>query len=354
MRTFIKSLLITGTALASPCLNAQDIHWSQPANTLIYQNPAFTGIDSRYSFGVNYRDQWNAINKSYKTFMVAGDYRFEKQLPENVSVGLGEVITSDASADGRYKNTAAGLRLSCLINANPFVKIGAGIGYSFVLSTLSNNFTWGSQYDGQNFNSSLPTGENNTTMFKQYGDVNAGVSYIYNRNVNTMTGNDNMKWIIGYSVSHLTRPDISIGGSADKLQMKHLASITGLLPIRDNFSWRPSIFFGRQGKMNEVMVGTLARYSFGEVSQITGIKKGVLFSFGALYRVNDAVIPTVEFQRANLIVAMSYDVNASKFTAATKLRGGFEICLRIIAPGDYLYKDKDEHKKNSKETKPSL
>ncbi|HOZ87111.1 MAG TPA: PorP/SprF family type IX secretion system membrane protein [Bacteroidia bacterium] len=330
---------------------AQDIHWSQPWNALIYQNPAFAGIDSRYSIGVNYRDQWNAVNKSYKTFMVAGDYRFQKGLPENVAIGLGEIISSDNSADGSYKTNSGGLVLSCLVKANPFVNIGAGIGYSIVQNSLADNFTWGAQFDGNSYNSSLATGENNNKFFHQYGDLNAGVSYIYNRNVGTVNGNDNMKWIIGYSVNHLTQPNIAITGNKDKIAVKHLATITGLLPIKDNFSWRPVILFGRQGKMNEITFGTLARYTLGEVSQITGIKKGMQFSIGALYRVNDAFIPTAEFQKANYILALSYDVNASKFTSATKFRGGFEIALRIVAPGTYLYIDKEAPPRNKKSKK---
>ncbi len=75
------------------------------------------------------------------------------------------------------------------------------------------------------------------------------------------------------------------------------------------------------------------------------------FSIGALYRVNDAFIPTAEFQKANYILALSYDVNASKFTTATKFRGGFQICLRIIAPGTYLYIDKDTPPKNKRSKK---
>ncbi len=333
---------------------AQNIHWSQPYNALLFHNPAFAGMDSRYNIGVNYRDQWNAVNKTYKTFMVAGDYRFEKGLPENISIGVGEIITSDASADGSYKTNSAGLVLSCLVKANPFVKIGAGIGFGFFQSTLADNFTWGSQFDGYNYNNTLPTGENNNKLFHQYSDLNAGVSYIYDRNVSTINGNDNMKWIIGYSVNHLTRPNIALTGNSDKLPIKHLLTISGLLPIKDNFSWKPTIMFCRQGKMTEITFGTLARFSLGQVSQITGFRKGMLFSIGALYRYRDAFIPTAEFQKANCIVTLSYDLNASKFSSATQFKGGFEISLRLVAPGKYLYQDKATPKlnKSKKDDKP--
>lgn len=338
--------------LADLC--GQGIHWSQPSNAQIYLNPAFTGIDSRYSFGLNYRDQWSVINKSYKTYMAAGDYRFDKFMTGNAVVSLGGLVSSDVSADGNYKTNSGGLTLACLLTANPFVKIAAGIGYNFSQSSLSDNFTWGNQFDGQNYNSAYSSGENITKTNTHYSVLNAGISYYYNRNAITMNGNDNMKWIIGYSINQLNRPDIAINGNSDRLNMRHQASIIGLVPLRSNLSLRPTIFAARQGKMNQISFGTLFRYTVGQVSQITGIKKGAFVSVGALYRFKDAIIPTAEFQKSNYIIAMSYDVNVSKFSNGTKFRGGFEICLRIIAPGKYLYIDKEQPKKQNlkKESKP--
>ncbi|MBL7932870.1 MAG: type IX secretion system membrane protein PorP/SprF, partial [Bacteroidia bacterium] len=66
------------------------------------------------------------------------------------------------------------------------------------------------------------------------------------------------------------------------------------------------------------------------------------FSAGLLYRFKDALIPTIELEKSNFAVGMSYDVTLSKLSSGTKYRGGFEIYLRLKALDSYLYKDKEK------------
>ena len=76
------------------------------------------------------------------------------------------------------------------------------------------------------------------------------------------------------------------------------------------------------------------------ISKITGIKKGSSFAFGVLYRVNDAVIPTFEMEKGNLLLGVSYDMNVSKLSQTSRLRGGIEMSLRLTNFSDFLYQNK--------------
>jgi hypothetical protein len=80
-------------------LFAQDIHWSQPANNLMFENPAFTGISHKFSFNMNYRDQWKAANAPYKSYNVAGDYQFKKDNAKKVFLSAGILFTEDVAGD---------------------------------------------------------------------------------------------------------------------------------------------------------------------------------------------------------------------------------------------------------------
>ena len=57
-----------------------------------------------------------------------------------------------------------------------------------------------------------------------------------------------------------------------------------------------------------------------------GITKAI--GIGLFYRQKDAIIIQPSFMFDNYELAVSYDVNSSKFKNATNSRGAFEICIR--------------------------
>jgi len=104
------------------------------------------------------------------------------------------------------------------------------------------------------------------------------------------------------------------------------------LPLRDNLSLAPVVLLHYQGVLMEITGGVLVRYTRGQTSRVTGNRKGSAFSFGAMYRLRDAIIPTFELEKGNSIFAFSYDINISSFSRVSKLRGGVELSIRLKAP----------------------
>jgi hypothetical protein len=51
------------------------------------------------------------------------------------------------------------------------------------------------------------------------------------------------------------------------------------------------------------------------------------FSFGAFYRLNDAVVPVVKLDYYKLGIGLTYDANVNKLKQASQGRGGFELTL---------------------------
>lgn len=338
----MKNLIFTLCVFFITCIGiyGQDIHWSQPSNSLLYQNPAFTGINGKFTLNANYRNQWNAVDVGYKSYLIAGDYRFGKNEPQNISLSVGGILYSDIAGEGNYHTANGGITFSCLVKANDRVRIGAGFGYNIIQSSLQiNNFSWGSQFDGQNYNSSINTGENFGSASKLLSDLNAGIAIRYDKNETSSTANHNTQLIFGYSINHVNRPDISVNGGGNRLNIKHVLFSTGNISLKDNIGIKPTILFYKQGALNEITFGSLYRITIGQHSIITGNKKGAALSFGALYRINDAIIPTVEVEVKNYIFGISYDVNVSGLTTFSNYRGGIEITFRLINIGNYLFED---------------
>jgi type IX secretion system PorP/SprF family membrane protein len=341
MRAIISTLLF---AAIRGLVFAQDIHWSMTANNLLYQNAAFAGLSERYTIAGSYRDQWNVLGQTYRSQMASADMRFEKDNHRNGLAG-GLQIFSDNAADYTFRTTCAGGVAAYQFSLDKFSKLAGGIGLNFFQSSINSDpYTWGSQFNGNSFDPNLP-GETFVATRHRYTSIRSGIAYYMDERSEGQSAFNSFRWIVGYAVDHLNRPDAGMFGQADRLPMKHTIHTSAYLPGRSNLSLKPMITANITRSMYQVIGGVVFQYSMGEISRYTGNKKGSSIGFGLLYRSKDAMIPVIEYERANVMVALSYDVNVSKLTAASNLRGGFEISLKFRPAGDFLFEEKETPKK---------
>ena len=78
-----------------------------------------------------------------------------------------------------------------------------------------------------------------------------------------------------------------------------------------------------QGKFNEYIPSGLLKIHLNESNQQQ-------IGFGLNYRAKDAVILRLFYQIKTLNIGACYDINTSKFMAATNKQGAFEIYLTYI------------------------
>ena len=76
--------------LISETVTAQDPQFSQFYAAPLYLNPAFAGSTGQARVGINYRDQWPAIDANFTTFSAYGDFYIEDK-----NSGLGFIINHD-------------------------------------------------------------------------------------------------------------------------------------------------------------------------------------------------------------------------------------------------------------------
>lgn len=341
MRKSIVSLFVC--LFVSISYHAQDAHWSQPVNLLLYQNPAFTGINNKFSINTGFRNQWKIVNTNYKSYLVSGDYRFRKSESGNVSLSAGSIVYSYVAGDGNYRITNGGLTFSCIVESSARIRLGAGFGVNIIQSALqANRFTWGSQFNGQNYDASISPAEGYRDASRAGLDLNAGIVAVYNKSETTTAANTSTSFVFGYSINHLNSPNISMYSNDGRLSIKHVVFASGNISLKNNIALKPSFLLYRQNTLNEVILGTLLCYTMGQTSLITGYKKGSTVSFGILYRVKDAIIPTVEMEIKNCVLGICYDINVSKLSTFSNYRGGIEFTLRLINPSNYLYKEHNE------------
>lgn len=312
---------------------SQDLHWSQPTAIPVYQNPAFSALAGKYSLGISHRDQWHAIDKSYRTYALSGDYRFEPR-PQKAALAVGSLIYRDAAAGGAYLSYAGGVSVAAHLPVNLRSRVALGLsGQINQFRVDADNYTWGSQFDGQGYNPALGTGEEKGGFKKTFGDLGAGVAYIHHKVVGILGDNNPGFFMAGYSIVHLNRPPIAVVGGNERLAPRHTLMISTVGDISGNLGLKSTFLVYRQGKMTEVTGGLVLRFGVGQLSRYTGIRKHSYFSTGMLYRLNDALIPSMEFEKPEWSIILSYDINVSRLSPASRYLGGLELTLRLKSPG---------------------
>jgi type IX secretion system PorP/SprF family membrane protein len=322
IRRNIRIFLILLIAGLSGNSFAQDIHYSQFNASPMNLNPAQTGLfDGDWRVNGNYRSQWSAIPVPYKTFSLAGDTRLKTRL-ENDVPGIGLQINNDKSGDSRFGTTQIFLSGSYIKkltkDSSHFLSIGIQPGVT-TKSFDINALTFDNQYDGDQYNASLASGENFAKTRITYFDMGAGLVYFWRKN-------DRMKINFGVSAFHLNRPKESFFNNDDiRLDIKTTISGIGQIPVAAKLDVLPSFMYQRQGKFQETLLGVFGKY---HLKPINGTPTAV--SLGAFYRMKDAFILAANMDYRNFNVGISYDVNTSKLREATNRRGGFEISIIYI------------------------
>ena len=326
---------------------AQDIHFSQFYHAPFELNPALTGaFNGDHRAYVNYKDQWGSVNPGFpfRTFAVSYDAALMKKKWDKAFLGAGVFFYNDVAGDSKLSTNKGGISLSCIMSLNEDQHIQAGIQGGFAQRSITTSgLIWDNQIDGNGHNSTLSSNDpmdvgRSDLMF---GDVGAGVSWSYGADETNMISNDRLRINVGTSVFHPNRPKTKFAEnliSADRLYPKFVAHAGAYIELKNTLlALKPVALYMRQGTAQEVNVGLLFCYIVREESRFTGIFKETAISLGAYYRLGDALAPAVLIEYANYAIGISYDVNLSQLTTASKAKGGLEITLRYISPNPFRH-----------------
>lgn len=297
---------------------AQDIHWSQFNDNPIFQNPGNAGMfqgDAR--FYANYRDQWRSVTVPFSTFSISGDGKLKK-LPK---LGLGGVFFHDVAGDGRFRTIELQANVNYELNLSKdnihSIRPGINIGLNH-RQLNADAFYFDNQYNGTQYDPSLPTGETFSSDKKSNFSVGAGVVYQWNIE-------KRKKITAGIGAFNLNRPNQ--GFFNQKISREIRFNIFGKGQFKIHFDWDilPEMQLNVQGKYFELMLGGRAKYILKD-----RLNEYLALYFGAYYRNQDAAVISLGADYQNWFAGLSYDLNFSKLVPASRVRGGIEFSLRYI------------------------
>ena len=334
----IKNIFSAIAVLSATLASAQDIHFSQTTETPLLLNPSQAGLGNDVRAYVNYKDQWRSVvSAPYKTINASADFAVLKG-HSGTHMGIGVDLFNDKAGDANMVTSIGQLHLSGVLAANDNNLISVGLVTGYGQRSMNNNaLTWGTQYDGQQYDPGLASGEPANFASYTYLDIGAGASWFFATGSSNLSSKDAKFFNFGFSVLHINQPKYSFYGQSDaKLPMKIVAHGNASIGLKNtNLILEPSYFVALQGGHREIIPGCMVKYIFGQTSLYTDRKKSSALSYGLFFRVGDAIVPMLRYEYSYYSIAASYDFNVSGLTAASRARGGFEISLRYMIPNPF-------------------
>jgi len=337
MRNIAKIIFGVGFFCLAANAKAQDLHFSQYLETPTSLNPALVGFSYDARVIANSRTQWlYAARKSYQTYGVSYDGGTGKKLKGN-RFGWGLNLVKDVAGDSRFSSLLPSAAFSYSTKLDKTSRFGVGFQYGLNYRTIDiSNLRWGAQYQNYEYNPISNNGETTPRASVLSNDIGVGTHYSYSQSEKYISAKDGTKFDLGFAAYHFRMPKSSFLTTAERLMTRIIVYGSGEFYIPNmRFALAPNFIYMRQGTNSAFVTGMMFKYVVVEESKFTTIKKPSAVSFGASYRFRDAIIPAFLWQYDVYAFGLSYDINVSQLTPASRLKGGLEIMLRYNLMAGY-------------------
>jgi type IX secretion system PorP/SprF family membrane protein len=315
--------------LCEVAVTAQDPQFSQFYAAPLYLNPALTGATGQARAGINYRNQWPAIDANFTTMSAYFDYFIEDK-----SSGVGIILNRDVEGLAGLRSLSLGLQYSYELYITKNLGFRPGVQVALFNRDINfNKLTFGDQIDpttGEFVNPN--TAEQFSTNFsKTFVDLSLGGVFF------TKVA------YLGIAAFHLTQPNQSIidensplpvklsihGGF--KFYMRPGAVGSGIYTREAERSIGPAFQYRHQGEFDQMDLGL---YYTAEPLVLGVWYRGVPFKPVNGYGNNESIVLLLGFTRIGakeaLNIGYSFDYTISKLTASSG--GAHEFSLTYTWP----------------------
>lgn len=299
-------------------MTAQDIHFSQFWASPMNINPSLTGqFDGDYRFIGNQRTQWKSVTVPYMTVGLSADAH---NVLDQEDLGAGLSFYYDQAGDSRFKTVHLNLSGSYTLHLDEDSLHHLALGVQTGMTNRNIDYTdlrFDNQYNGLFYDPSLAHNEIFARESRTYLNFNLGGTYYY------ILG-DRKSISAGFAFYNLTAPKQSFFNNDDiLLDIRMNFHANAQLKLTDEMDLLPGLLFSKQGKMQELLVGSSVRYT------LSNNPYRALYA-GLWVRNKDAGYLHLGMDYDDWNVGVSYDFNFSGLVPASNARGGLEISVIYI------------------------
>jgi type IX secretion system PorP/SprF family membrane protein len=319
----MKAFLTTFILLLIACTaGAQDINFSQFYELPLLRNPALAGsYKGDFRATAAYRSQWASVTTPYVTEALGVEMKFAANPSSDNYFSIGMQITNDVAGDSKMGRTQLlpvfAFHKSLSAEKDSYLSLG------FMGGPVQNRFDPTKiQFEDQYINGSYSAANPTQQVFKNtnvtYMDASVGLVY-------SSTINNNVKYYVGGSYFHLTKPKMAYDKSKQDIRLPQKVMINAGIsgPLSDDNQLIIYADYFQQDSYTQMQGGFMFRHDLVREDE----DEAISISAGTFIRWNDAVIPVLKLDYYNMGIGITYDANISKLKAASNMRGGYEITL---------------------------
>lgn len=310
--------------------HAQDIHFSQTENSHLNLNPALAGFNNDLNISGNYKTQWNPTAAPFKTYAFSSDGVLNAKSKSNWKFSMGGMLFNDQAGAPQLNTTQLNGYFASKVKLSSDSYLGAGLFLGYRQLTIEGvDGQWGSQFDGQHYDSNIESGEAFDRTRRSNLNTGLGVAYHFESGNKSKIQNNSKAIDIGISIYNLNKPKNSFfNDSKARLSHRYSGFIRAELGLFGTIlSLQPAVYYHRQGKFQELLYGTSIKLDMKKSGGYVGTMSNLTASVGLFHRLNDALIAKVQLELADFKFGFSYDFNVSQLQSSSRLRGGTELFL---------------------------
>ena len=297
-------------------VTAQDPQFSQFYAAPLYLNPALTGSTGQARAGLNYRNQWPAIEARFTTMSVYFDYFIADK-----KSGIGAIITRDQEGLAGLRSLSLGLQYSYELEITKDLGFRPGVQVGLYNRDINfDKLTFGDQFDANGNVVNPSTAEPLNAGSKTFLDLSFG-GVLFTRRA-----------YLGASIWHVTKPNQSLVGENSRLPSKLSVHGGFKIPLKSGGisgygvnahnserSISPAFQYRHQGEFDQMDLGV---YFTFEPLVLGTWYRGVPFKKLGEYVNNESIVLLIGFvkpggqskagTRDALSIGYSYDYTISK------------------------------------------
>ena len=297
-------------------VSAQDPQFSQFYAAPLYLNPAFAGATQQARAGLNYRNQWPAIDANFVTFSAYFDTFIEEK-----NSGVGFLIMRDREGQAGLKSTSVAAQYAYQLYITDWLTFRPGFQVGFFNRHINfSDLTFGDQFDPNTGEIINPSNESFGNLSKNFIDLSAG-GVVYTKNA----------WL-GVAANHLNTPSQAFRGGADPNQLPRKWSFhggmkfdfkrgvmgSGLYARPQERSLTPTFQYKAQGQFDQLDLGL---YLTLEPIILGTWYRGLPFKKLEGFNNNESIVLLIGFVKRGpqdaLNIGYSYDYTISQLGAGS-------------------------------------
>ncbi|NNC94537.1 MAG: PorP/SprF family type IX secretion system membrane protein [Chitinophagales bacterium] len=313
MRKLCIIYLLLAAAISS---KGQDIHFSQAFNHPLWQTPAAAGMmQADYRVSAIYKNQWSSVPVPFNTLLLSGDAVLLK-LKNQDKISAGLLIYSDRAGDSKFSLYQSELAVSYAKSLGDSLHYLSG-GFMFGLAGRSfstKKLFFDNQFVDGSLDPSIPIDESFAGTSLSSLDIGAGLMYSFDYKGRARIN-------AGIGAYHLNSPTVSFYDQDDvKLNNRYHFFISGDILVNASLRLKPTFIFQQQDVKKELLLAAVMAYKIESFTI-----PHLVAQAGLMYRNQDALVAYAGLEYNSMQFGLSYDINTSQLTSASRGNGGFEL-----------------------------